>query len=148
MKILVGGDCIELASSFPVHVVVGAGDSLRGISDRYFVNHGYTGFTVEAGQHDSLESLESQEATIWAALHRIGCIDSQFRHSEERLARTQLDGGTIFEIRHAHPLEQGTKFRMQPGYYNFRRVLEDELLAYEDGREVRAPIPGRIFMPL
>ena len=37
---------------------------------------------------------------------------------------------------------------MLPGFEGFQKITAGQLLAYDDGVEVRAPMDGRILMPL
>lgn len=139
---------VELAGEFPVHTVVGGGDKLTGVSDRYLIDHGFRGFTFEGGQHQRLATVEAQEAAIWVALKRVGCLTEAPHHAERCLARTQLDGHQFFEFEYVHRITPDSGFRMRPGYVNFQRIHEGDLLAYEDERPIISSWDARVFLPL
>jgi len=139
---------VELASGFPLDAVVGAGDALVGVADRYWIDRGFRGFTFEAGQHGRLASIEAQEAMIWTALHRLGCLVEPRAAAEPHLARTQLDGPRFYRVAHVHRITPGRGFRMKPGFFNFQRVRQGDLLAWEGDAPIVAPCDGRIFLPL
>jgi len=139
---------VKLAGEFPVHSVIGSGDKLTGVSDRYLIDHGFRGFTFEAGQHDRLASIEAQEAAIWVALHRVGCLAEQPYRAEECLKKTQIDGHKFYEIEYIHKVTPEQGFQMKPGYCNFQRIHEGDLLAWEHEHPIISEWDARLFLPL
>ena len=139
---------VHLVRQFPIHAVLGAGSHLQGISDAYLSHHGWTGFTFEAGKHDELASIEAQEAMIWLMLQRVGCLDEAPSFSEPRLSKLQIDGCHHFEVVHIHRLGRDEDFKMQPRFFNFKKIHKGELLAIQNGEPVISDWNAHIFMPL
>lgn len=139
---------VEWAGEFPVHTVIGGGDNLVGVSDRYLIDQGFCGFTFEAGQHCRLASIEAQEAAIWVALHRAGCVTEPPHRAEQSLSRTQIDGHKYYEFEYVHTITPESGFRMRPGYVNFQRIRKGDLLAWEHEKPILSQWDARLFLPL
>ncbi|MCA9069035.1 MAG: succinylglutamate desuccinylase/aspartoacylase family protein [Planctomycetaceae bacterium] len=139
---------VEWAGEFPVHTVIGGGDELVGVSDRYLIDQGFCGFTFEAGQHGRLSSIEAQEAAIWVALHRAGCLADPPHRAEQFLMRTQIDGHKYYEFEYVHTITPESGFRMRPGYVNFQRISKGDLLAWEREKPILSQWDARVFLPL
>ncbi|HET8753237.1 MAG TPA: succinylglutamate desuccinylase/aspartoacylase family protein, partial [Salinimicrobium sp.] len=136
------------AHKFPLHIVRGFSDIVNGSIDKYFSQQGFTGFTFEGGQHTAETTQANQEAMIWLALKEVNGADlnllPRFPDCIER-----LEGGqTTFEIIYRHGLEDNDEFRMEPGFKNFQKIKKDELLAIQNGKEIRSEWDATIFMPL
>ena len=140
------------AHNFPVYIVRGFSDIVDGSIDKYFSKQGITGFTFEAGQHTAETSRENHEAIIWLALKeaceldvdKVPCYPGCVKIFEEKFK----EGQKTFKIIHRHGLEEVSEFKMQPGFKNFEKISEGQLLATQDGEELRSRWNARIFMPL
>jgi predicted deacylase len=148
----------RFALRFPVPVVLGIEQNLDGTLVEWAERHGYRGAVFEGGRHLDPASTDHDEAAVWIALSTLGLLGDLAAWPEARRrvewAGTALRAATgdlphlLFEISYRHPIRPGTSFHMVPGLRSFQRVGLGELLAYEDGREVRAETAGRILMPL
>lgn len=142
----------EFAHNFPVYIVRGFSDIVDGSIDKYFSKQGITGFTFEAGQHTAETSQQNHEAIIWLALkealqletEKVSCYPECVRVFDEKFK----EGQKTFKIIYRHGLEDDTEFKMEPGFKNFERISKDQLLAVQDGKEIRSEWDARIFMPL
>lgn len=139
---------VQLAGEIPVHSVVGSGDALVGVSDRYLIDQGLTGFTFEAGQHDRLASVEAQRAALWTTLHRVGCLGDPPGAATAELQRTLVDGHKYYEVEYVHRITPESGFRMRAGFCNFERIREGDLLAWEHDKPVLSRWNARLFLPL
>lgn len=151
LSVLGEASCAEFAGRLPAHAVIGAGDHLPGVSDRWLFERGFIGCTSEAGHHGELATMEAQESMIWCALAATGNVSDEHplvRRSRSRLSRVLLDGAGRYEVVHVHRIEPGESFAMRPGWFNFRRVSRGEVLAEQGGEDVFSPTDGRIYMPL
>lgn len=141
----------QFALGFPMPVVLGLEEQISGTFTFHLTSRERVAIGVETGQHDDPRSVERAVATLWLALESSGVLRPGVR-PEVEAARQLLEGESrelpaVVEVRHRHPI--GTEgFRMMPGFVNFQRVAESELLAATDEGEVRAPFPGLILMPL
>lgn len=142
----------EFAHNFPVYIVRGFSDIVDGSIDKYFSKQGITGFTFEAGQHTAETSQQNHEAIIWLALkealqldtEKVSCYPECVKVFDEKFK----EGQKTFKIIYRHGLEDDTEFKMEPGFKNFERISKDQLLAVQDGKEIRSEWDARIFMPL
>jgi len=107
---------------------------------------------IEAGQHDDPASVDHHERAVWMALVAagqiaeddvpdVGSIRKALRDSRHGLPR-------VFEVRYRKPVGVDDGFAMRPGYSNFQRVRQGEIVADDRTGPVRAPQHGRIFLPL
>ena len=146
------GNNDEFAHRFPVNIVRGFSDIVDGSIDKYFSKQGITGFTFEAGQHDSEASLAHQEAIIWLALKEANKLDTtavpHFSNAVKVFDDDLKQGQTTYKILYRHGLEDGVKFSMEPGFRNFEKIEKGQLLAKQDGKEIRSSWNATIFMPL
>lgn len=69
---------LDLAASFGIPFIEKLADSLQGTSLSYFGNKGMISIVVEGGTHNSKESDENLEASIWHVLAYFGFIDEHF----------------------------------------------------------------------
>lgn len=142
----------EFAHKFPVNIVRGFSDIVDGSIDKYFSKTGMTGFTFEAGQHDSEASLAHQEAMIWLALREATDLDTaavpRFAEATKVFENEEAKGQTTYKILYRHGIENIEKFSMEPGFRNFEKITKGQLLAVQDGIQVKSTWDATIFMPL
>ncbi|MDT0646520.1 succinylglutamate desuccinylase/aspartoacylase family protein [Zunongwangia sp. F260] len=142
----------EWAHKFPTYIIRGFSDIITGDIDHYLSRTGMTGFVFEAGQHTDKRSVENHEGVIWLALKEACDLDleriSTYPDCVNRFAEKNAPPQKTFEIVHRHGLEDGDIFEMQPGYENFQKIEKGELLAKQNGNEVKSEWDAYIFMPL
>lgn len=152
ISVQVVNDNDEWAQRFPTYIVRGFSDIVYGAIDHYLSRTGLTGFTFEAGQHDNKESIENHEGMIWLALKEACSLDlekiSTYPRCVNNFAEKNAPDQKVFEIIHRHGLEKDDEFKMQPGYKNFQKIEKGELLAMQNGKELRSEWDAYIFMPL
>lgn len=142
----------EWAHKFPGYKVRGFSDIVYGAIDHYMSRTGLTGFVFEAGQHTSEESVENHEGMIWLALEK-ACglnLEKLSGHPQcvERFTVKNAPNDKTFEIVYRHEIKKGDDFKMEPGYKNFQKIKEGELLATNNGEEIKSQWDAYIFMPL
>lgn len=144
--------CLSFARRFPVHSVLGFSKMIPTTIDGYFCRSEFNGFTLEAGQHDEISSVENCEAVIFLALVQSGCIESKdlacYDRCRDVLARLIMDDKKTFDITHRHEIKPGDNFSMEPGFVNFQKITQDELLAKDKNGEIISEWDARILMPL
>lgn len=140
------------AHKFPTYIIRGFSDIVSGCIDHYLSRTGLTGFVFEAGQHTDPRSVENHEGIIWLALKEASGLDlekiSCYPECVERFAEKNAPDQKTFEIIHRHGLENSDEFKMEPGFENFQKIEKGQLLAYQNGEEVRSEWNAYIFMPL
>jgi hypothetical protein len=68
--------------------------------------------------------------------------------ARERLAAAAADMSLAYEVLHRHGIEPGDRFAMAAGFRNFQRVYAGEVVGHDRSGPIRAPVPGRLFLPL
>ncbi|MFD1095993.1 succinylglutamate desuccinylase/aspartoacylase domain-containing protein [Salegentibacter chungangensis] len=140
------------AHRFPTYIVRGFSDIITGDCDHYLSRIGMTGFVFEAGQHESESSVENHEGVIWLALKEGLGLDieqlSTYPECVTRFSEKNAPTQRTFEIEYRHGLKDNGEFKMEPGFQNFQEIKKGELLAMQNGEELRSRWNARIFMPL
>lgn len=140
------------AHKFPTYIIRGFSDLVYGCIDHYLSRTGLTGFVFEAGQHEDKASVENHEGVIWLALKEACNLDlsqiSCYPRCVDKFVKENAPEQKTFEIIHRHGLEESDKFKMEQGFENFQKIEKDQLLAVQNGKEIRSEWDAHIFMPL
>ncbi len=146
------GESRTWASMLKVPTIIGMEKVLKGTTMNYFNRLEMVSFCFEAGQHTDPVSVKRMEAAIWLTLTSIGAIvPEQVPHYERHvnlLHEIGKDLPNIVEFLYRHAVKADDLFKMKPGYSNFQRIKEGELLAHDKAGEIRSPHDGMILMPL
>ncbi|HZW78108.1 MAG TPA: succinylglutamate desuccinylase/aspartoacylase family protein [Flavobacteriaceae bacterium] len=141
----------EWAHHFPVYIIRGFSDIVKGCIDHYESRIGVTGFVFEGGHHESTEAIAHHEGMIWLALRNAGMLDLSSLNKYPEAAKfleEKRNHRKTFEIEYRHGLEEGDDFKMQEGFVNFQAVKKGEYLALHNGKKVHSEWDAFIFMPL
>lgn len=141
----------NLAREFPVPQILGIEENIKGTLLSYINNLGFKAIGFEAGAHRAIESVERCQAFIWLVLHRIGLHrlpEKKVSLNEDILRNSNGVPDTYYEVIHHKIVEDPKKFEMISGFKNFNQVEKETPLAYENDQLIKAPVSGRIFMPL
>ncbi len=141
----------QIARKFPVPQVLGIEENIHGTLLSYINNLGYRAIGFEAGAHTSEDSVKRSEAFIYLLLHYTGLIKlgrEKLLEAEEEIQAHASVPDTYFDIRYHHYVADPENFNMFPGFHNFDPVEKGTPLAYDNGKLIKAPESGRIFMPL
>lgn len=140
------------AHRFPTYIVRGFSDIVYGAIDHYLSRTGITGFTFEAGQHESTSSVENHEGMIWLYLEKACKLDlekvSCYPQCVDRFVEKNSPDQKTFKIIHRHEIRKEDDFKMQPGFKNFQKIEKGELLATNNGEDIESRWDAYIFMPL
>lgn len=146
------GNNDAFAHKFPVNKVRGFSDIVDGSIDKYFSQQGFTGFTFEAGQHESKTALAHQEAMIWLALKEANDLDPNsvagFNDAVKVFEENRKNEQKTYRIVYRHGLQEDQEFKTEPGFKNFAPIKKGQLIAMQDGKEVKSEWDATIFMPL
>lgn len=141
----------NLAREFPVPQILGIEENIKGTLLSYINNLGFKAIGFEAGAHRAIESVERSQAFIWLVLHRLSLHrlpEEKVLLNEDILRNSNGVPDTYYEVIHHKIVEDPKKFDMISGFKNFNRVEKETPLAYENDQLIKAPVSGRIFMPL
>ena len=140
------------AHNFPTYIVQGFSDIVYGAIDHYLSRIGLTGFTFEAGQHESKTSVENHEGMVWLALKEACNLDlskiPNYPECVEKFSEKNAPDQKTFKIIYRHGLENNDDFKMKSGFKNFQKIYKEDLLAVQNGKEIKSDWNARIFMPL
>lgn len=151
MSVQVKNDNDDWAHKFPTYIVRGFSDIVNGSIDHYFTDCGLTGFTFEAGQHDDPASAKYHQSMIWLILKEACDLNLEnIATYPECVQSLQYDAPDqkTFEIIHRHEIMEGDDFKMEPGFDNFQKITNGEVLATNNGSELKSTWDAYIFMPL
>lgn len=136
---------------YPLPIILGIEEYLDGPILSYINELGYVAFGYEAGQHDNMSSIENHMAFIYLSMVFCGSVDKKdidFHQCYDRLAKTTGDVRSIYEIYYRYLIKPEENFKMRPGYFNFQRIRTGQEIAESNESMIKAPMDGRIFMPL
>jgi len=140
-----------LARKFPAPRILGIEEYIEGTLLSYINNLGFTAIGFEAGAHTDSKSVIRSKSFIWLVLYYCGQVElreDECKEYEMTLKTQPKVPGNYFEIVYHHYIRDPGVFKMKSGFENFERVEKDQLLAYENDQLIKAPVRGRIFMPL
>jgi succinylglutamate desuccinylase len=141
----------EFALLFSLPLVLGLEERLHGALLEFFYARGFVALGVESGQHDDPASVDRHEWVAWTAMRAAGNLDATFELAEaahERLAAAAADMRLAYEVLHRHGIEPEDRFAMEDGFHNFQRVSKGDVIGRDSNGPIRAPIAGRVFLPL
>ena len=141
----------RFALTFPLTIVLGLEEQIDGTMLEYINNLGAITLGVEAGQHESMASIDHHEAVIWNALASTGNLlrkDLPELDQSRSLLRRASGGRRIVEVRHRHAIVPADQFKMEPGFRNFQGVRRGQVLARDRTGEIKARETGLILLPL
>jgi len=142
----------DFAAHIPVPMVLGLEELVEGTLLAFLGYHGLVGVVFESGQHDEPAAVDRAEAAILIALTAVGLLSRdrlpEASEAWKRLHREYRHLPRALEMRVRHDVGVGDGFVMEPGYLNFQRIEEGEVLARDSGGLIKASESGRILMPL
>jgi succinylglutamate desuccinylase len=143
---------LKIALELPIPVILNLEETIDGPLMGYLSDLGYGGVIVEGGRHDDPRTVDVLESSIWILLAAIGCVRPddvpRFEHYHRRLADLAQGLPRVLEVKDRHNVDEGDGFRMEPGFTHHTRVVAGQLLATDNGGQLRASRSGRILMPL
>ena len=142
---------LDIAASFHIPFIEKLAESLPGTAITYLGNKGMTGVVLEGGTHNTPEATENLVAGILHFLAQIKVIDNHCAAVKNAKIKLQNEGKKYpyhLELSYRHQLENSSVFKMNEGYYNFKRVEQNEILAQEKNKNISSPSSGYMLMPL
>ena len=142
----------DFCREFPIPIVLGIDKFLDGPLLTYTSSLGHVGLGFEAGQHESLSSIENHQAFIWLSLVAAGSLQQSqvedYLRYHDTLAKTTFNEHQMFEVNFRFGVKEEDEFRMRPGFVNFQSIHADEVLAANRHGDIKAGLDGLLFMPL
>ena len=141
----------RLARAVGLPVVLGLEQRIDGPLLTWLVTGGDSGIVIEGGQHTDPRTADVLADALRVALRALGVAPEGWAPAGAARARIEGVRGDVppvLDMVHAHPIEPGDGFVMEPGWSNFRRVTAGQTLALQRGEVVQAPLEGYMLMPL
>lgn len=145
---------VDIGTELHAPVVKGLLRSIKGTTLHYFnsLNIGLptVAVTFESGQHDDPLSVNRAIAATINCMRTTGCVKAEHVENRHDALLIEYSKGLpkIADLIMRHRIEEGDEFVMEPGYRNFQRVKEGELLARDKNGPIYAQEDGSILMPL
>ena len=143
----------HFSKKFPVPIVLGIEEYLDGPLLTYLNEFGYISLGFEAGAHYEEQSVKNCESFIWLSLIYTKCIVKieikDFDKYKNELMKSKCTNKyRFFEIDYQYIIGENEMFKMNEGFDNFEKIKINQKLAMSNGKDLRANMSGRIFMPL
>jgi succinylglutamate desuccinylase len=142
---------IELAKGLHVPVILGIAENLPGTTIAYFNRPAENRHCIvfEAGQHQDPACVHRSVAAIVNCMRSIGSVDPKdvdHRH-DGLLIRISEGLPKVTRLAYHYHIQPGEEFVMRPGYRNFHRVRNGEVLASNGQGEIASPMDALMLMP-
>jgi len=141
-----------IASSLHIPIITGLDKSLKGTAIEFFAERGYCSLAFEGGPLGDPKSIDIHEAGIWMLLEATGCMKKEdipnYQTHKQLMETSAEDSPEVVDLIYVHNITEADHFKMKPGYKNFQRIEEGEVLGQDVNGEVKAPYQGYIMMPL
>lgn len=142
-----------IVQSLKLPVVVNLEKYIKGTLMLYSRSLGYNSIVFEGGLIGSDKSVELHTYGLWQVMTSSGFIDetdSAFKHHhyEELIGSLHHHMPKRVRVLHRHEVSAKDYFHMKPGFENFQKVSQGELLAEDKKGLINSPMSGFIFMPL
>jgi len=141
----------EFALRFPITIVLGIEEQLKGTMLEYLNSAGAVTLGFEGGQHHSQQTITNHEALVWMALVNAGILDEEEVPRYEERKKVLIggdDSARVFEVRYRHAITPEDEFEMNPGFNNFDKVRAGQVLGTDRNGPVVSTEKGIVLMPL
>ena len=141
----------HFAKRFPITVLLGIEEQLRGTLLEFLNNRGAVTLGFEGGLHASDKAVANHEALVWLALVNSGILsERKVRDLDDHFKTLSASTGipSIVEVRYRQPVVPKEEFKMDPGYNNFDPIKKGQVLASNKYGTIRAVEGGMVLMPL
>ena len=142
----------RFAMEVPFPHVLGLDEHLEGTLLGYLNTLGYTTMLCECGQHREPRAALRAVAAVWIAIRAAGLLGEEdvpeARRAREMLRNTCAHLPRVLETVYRHPFDERDRYVTRPGFSNFQRVREGEVIGDDRHGEVVAPERGMLLMPL
>lgn len=142
----------KFSMRFPVPIVLGIEEYLKGALLSYANQLGYVALAFESGQHQEDEAIKNTIAFIYLSLVFCGCLAEEdipeFKDYTAILKTASHGKETIYEVTGSYIVDRDENFKMVPGFDSFEHIAKGTLLAKSNGNPVKAKKKTVLFMPL
>jgi hypothetical protein len=141
----------QFARAFRVPLLLGFEEHLDGALIDYLDRLGHAAVAIEGGRHDDPESEKTLTAAIWVAIGAAGLLansgDDEIVGARRTLRAAVAGLPVALEITHRHGLDPDSNFSMKQDHASFDQVVQGQVIAKENGRDVEAHQNGFLILP-
>jgi hypothetical protein len=142
----------KFSKQFPVPVVLGIEEYLKGPLLTYINQLGYVSLGFESGQHDEIDAVLNCEAFIYLTLVFTNAMDKNnlldFEIHYNRLKHQSKNISDVFEVTYLYKIKPDENFKMINGFKSFQTISKGIQLAESNNQAIFSGYNARIFMPL
>jgi len=139
----------KLAKLLEIPVILGLDKKLDGTAMTYMEQWNYETFAFEGGTIGKENSANNLITGVWRIMQDLLMTIQPIPNLENTLGETLKRGvPNYLNCEYIHKIPQNSTFKMLEGFGNFDSIEENQLLAHQDGKEIRSPYKGYILMPL
>ncbi len=141
----------QLALGLHAPVILGVSEGLKGTTIEYFNRPASNCYCVvfEAGQHEDPSCVHRAIAAIVNCMRNIGSVDMRdVDHKHDGLLMRHSFGlPKVTKLIYHYKIEPDEVFVMKPGFANFQKITQGEILASNQKGNIQSPFDGLILMP-
>ncbi len=147
-------ESLSIAQSTNAPVILGMLDGIQGTTMHYLrtdtLGHPTRTLTFEAGHHDDPRSINRSIAAIINVMRSIQMVNPQDVETihDNILKQYAADLPKTSRLLYKHEIPKNSEFVMIPGFQNFHAVKKGQVLATQDGYEIKSLHDGILLMPL
>ncbi len=142
----------ELAHYFGVPFIEKLASALPETALNYYGEKGMRSLVFEGGKHNTPEATDNLERAVWLTMAYLGFIDVKDFPFVKRMKKELEEISEPFphrlEMVYHHQLKDFHHYKMNKGYYNFKKITKGEDVARQNNEPVRSPFGGFMLMPL
>ncbi len=138
----------KFTQQYPLPRILGIDEYLDGPLLSYINKLGHVSLGFESGQHDDEVSVDNHIAFTYLSLVFSGAVDKKSIHYNHYFQTLSNLPGSSYETYFRYAIKENEKFVMEPGFTNFQRIYQGELLAKSNNQPVLSSHDSVIFMPL
>ena len=141
----------QFMEGFSVPMILGLRPRMAGTLMDYIAGFGHSAVGVEGGQHDDPDTVRCHEAVLRVAMGAIGMSgdseSTRVAESKDLLKRRSAGLPPYLEVTHRYIVAEDDEFVMQPGFQNFSKVVEGQVIAQDKRGDILAKEDGIILFP-
>ncbi|MBO0331319.1 succinylglutamate desuccinylase/aspartoacylase family protein [[Muricauda] lutisoli] len=141
----------KYASNYPLPIILGIEEYLKGALLSYINELGYVSLGFESGQHDDEKAVHNSIDFIRYSLaltQSVNVSEKEYKQLKKEILKSSTVPNRFYEIYHQHDIGPQNDFKMFPGFINFQKIPKGVGLAVVDGVELKTTRKRQIFMPL
>jgi len=143
----------KIASYINIPCVTKLFTKVKGSLAQYYNSKGITSLVFEGGLIGDPMSIFNHENGIYKMLEKMKFIQSKdipkkIINEREKMKSIFKKKFVKYEVKYIHKIQPEDNFIMKSNISNFQDIKKNEVLGIDKNGEIKAPIKGKILMPL